>query len=158
MSKTKIQAGAVLDTLTRDELAQTIDDHTRNWYQEKARGKAPARFNAAALVVSTAVAIPAVGDDSIGPKPGFLWKIERITAAGLGTGDVLQVYRNVAVDRNLLGVCTQAQPVMSGTGKGTILQGEETLVFAGASLAATGYITINGEAIEVPGSDYYALI
>lgn len=157
MAKQQIKAGMVLDTLTREELAHTIDDHTRNWFQEKARGVAPARFDGAALVANSAVTLPSSNDGPWGPKAGFLWKVERITAAGLSGSDVLSVYRNVVTDRTFLGVCTVASPSMSDTGKGLILQGEETLVFSGASLSASGYVTVNGEGIEVAASDYYKL-
>lgn len=157
MAKTQLRAGAELDTLTRAEMAETIDAATRNWYQERARGLSPARFEGSAAVVSSAVTLPAAGAGQFGPKVGFYWKVERITAFGLGTGDVLQVFRSTAVGTKFLGVCTATAPTMPGTGKGLILQGEETLVFSGTSLTATGYISVNGEAIEVAASDFYKL-
>lgn len=155
--KTRLGANVELDVLNQHELRAHLDAQTTSWFQERARGETTERFDATGTVVTGAVTIPAVGDkQKLGPQKGFLWKVERITADGLGSGDVLFVYRNSVQPRNKIGYITAASSFPIG-GKPPILRGDEKLVITGASLTATGDITINGEAAEVAEADFWKL-
>ena len=157
--RTEIKAGAFLDAVSPTELATHLDRFTADWYQEKARGITIARFDAFGAVASTAVTVPPVGAaEPIGPFKGFAWLVHSIRVAGLATGDTISIYRNVANNNKFLGTMNFATPYISYGSKGLILLGEEKLVFTGASLTATGDITVNGEGTQCPEPDLYKLI
>lgn len=159
MSRYKFKVGEEFDSLTQDELVSALDDHTKSWYQEKARGLTSAEIHAFQTVAGAAVSIPANGEGKIGPQPGYAWGVTRLFAgANLGTGDVIKVYKNAATDASQVLQLTAAVPlVLLGTDK-LILRGEDSLIFVGAGLTATGTISINGEAVEVAELDFYKLI
>lgn len=157
--RTEIKAGAFLDAVSPTELATHLDRFTADWYQEKARGITIARFDSFGTVASTAVTIPPVGAaEPIGPFKGFAWLVQSIRVSGLATGDVISIYRNVANGNKFVGTMTFSVPYIGFGSKGLILLGEEKLVFAGASLTASGDITVNGEGIQCPEPDLYKLI
>lgn len=156
--KFKLHAGSEVDVLTKEELKAGLTDNTASWFQEMARGMSTARFDATAAVDgSAALAIPANGQTTIGPDIGFAWALQRITADGLTTNDVLVVYRNSVTPANRLGIITPTQNFHPG-GKGALLRGRERVMITGTALTATGDITVNGEAIEVAESDLYKII
>jgi hypothetical protein len=159
MATAKLPAGYEVDTLTRQELGEELDSHTRNWFQEMARGVGTARFPTLnQTVASESVSFPATGDPLIGPKPGYCWAVQRVSALGLSTGDTLQIYRGAPVPSNFLGQLSAANPTFHVGSKGVILRDTETISVLGASLTATGVITLTGEALECSELDIYKLI
>jgi hypothetical protein len=156
--KQKIAPGATFDFATPGEVKGHIDQLVANLKQEEARGIALWRDDAEADVSSGSITIPATGAATkIGANPGFAVLVQSARAAGLATGDVVNVYRNVAVNKNFVGQLTAASPVEGFGSKGLILKGGETIIFTGASLTATT-VTINLEGIEVPETDIYKLV
>lgn len=158
MAKTKIQAGAEIDTLTLEELEKGLSRGTREWFQEEARGVSTFEIRDAAVVALSAVTLPASTSIGYGPDSGTAWAVQRITAAGLGTNDVLKIYRDAITDVNFVGQCTAASPVFKPGSKGLILRGGQRLVMNGTSLAATGFVSVNGEGIEIAETDIYKLL
>jgi hypothetical protein len=157
--KTKIAAGAEIETLTPQELQTRLDLYIRDWYQEKARGVLTMRFDSTATVAGAALTIPATAQPAIGPKDGFAWTVQSMRVQGLSSGDTLTIFRNSSqVPGNFVGQLTAAAPAVSFGSKGLILHGGEKLVVIGASLMAGGDITVNGEGIEVPDPDLYKLL
>lgn len=154
--KFKLHAGSTVDTLTQDELRAGLTQNTASWFQERARGIYSPRFDAMATVASATVQIPAGGKTPIGPQVGYAWDVRRITADGLAAADVLIIYRNSTTPANRIGRITDAVP-FSGS-KDCILRSDERLIITGASLTATGDITVNGEAIEVAETDLWKLL
>lgn len=153
----KLQAGREVDVLTKEELQAGLTANTASWFQEKARGLSTARFDGDGTIATGAVLIPGPSQGTIGPDVGFAWAVQRITADGLSANDVLVVYRNSVTARNRLGIITAAQSYHPGS-KGTILRGDERIIITGASLTATGDITINGESTEVTEADLYKIL
>lgn len=153
-----IKNGGQVDMLNRAELEAALTKTTETWFQEQARGLSTARFDGQGTVAAGAVTIPAAGSpNKLGPKMGFAWTVQRVTASGLATGDALSVYRNASTPHNFLGVITPTASLHIGS-KSIILRGDENLVITGASLTATGDIVINGEALEVPETDLFKLL
>lgn len=156
--KQHVQAGAVFDFATPGEVKEHIDSLVANLQQEKARGIALWRDDSEADVASGDITIPAVGAATkIGANPGFAVLVQSVRAAGLASGDIIKVYRNVIVDKNFVGQLTFADPFEGFGSKGLILKGSETILFSGASLTATT-VTVNLEGIEVPETDLYKLV
>lgn len=154
--KFKLHAGSTVDTLTQDELHAGLTQNTASWFQERARGIYSPRFDTMATVATATITLPPTGGRQIGPQVGYAWDVRRITADGLAAADVLIIYRNSVVPANRIGRITDAAP-WSGS-KDLIMRGDEHLVITGASLTATGDITINGEAIEVAETDLWKLL
>ena len=157
MAETRLESGAVLRTLTPDELAGRLDHFTRDWFQEKARGVGTWRDWKTASVASTDVTIPAAGNGALGPKRGFAVAVKELRVRGLATNDTVDVYRNSQSDYTYLRTVTAATPFTSFGSAGCILRSGEGLVIVGAGLAATGDITVNVEGEEVPDTDVYKL-
>lgn len=157
MARYKIANNAEINLLTQSELDTSLDRVTKDWYQEAARGVSTARFSAIATVAASAVTLPGSDQQRIGPKDGFAWAVQRVTAAGLSTNDQLLVYRNSVSALNLVGVITPTASLHPGS-KGLILRNDETLIAVGSSLTATGDIVINGEAVELPELDIFKLL
>ena len=157
--KFTIKNGASADLLSPAEHRAHITENTASWFQERARGVGTARFDGDTVVSGAALQIPSVASgEVIGPNKGFVWKVQRITAANLNSGDILNVYRNSVVPGNLIGYITASSSFPIG-GKPPILRGgERLLITQGATLTATGDVIINGEADEVTESDIYKLI
>lgn len=161
--KFKLHAGSTIDTLTPDELGDHLDRQTRNWFQEAARGVSTAAIDAIAMVSGGKILFPATGDAEIGPNPGFMWMITRLTVGGLATNDTLSVYKGFGdasvIDQptNFIDIITATKPSIY-PGKGIILRGEQRLAIAGTGLSATGALVLTGEAFEVGELDAYKLL
>lgn len=158
MANVKIQPGEQFETLTRQEMEHLLDRQTRNTFQEQARGISMGRFKDAAQVSGAAVALPATGQGPYGPRSGFLWDVKRITVTGLSGSDTVSVFRTTTNAVDLVDVLTVTKPTVYP--KGVKLRGtdSEALLFSGAGLAATGLISVNGEADEVAEMDLYKLV
>ena len=157
MPTTKMHAGAPVETLNQQELAAELTKQTTAYFQEQARGFSTARFSGLATVANGSVTVPGNDASRFGPEQGYAWAVQRVTAAGLSTNDVLSVYRDVATPLNLLGFIT-ATGIFKPGSRGVILRGGEFLVVSGSSLTATGDIVVTGEAIQVSELDLYKIL
>lgn len=156
MPKTKMKAGAEIETLNQAELLDALGQTTTTWFQEEARGFTTARFSNVSTVAATNVQVPARDDDRFGPEQGFAWRVSRISVSGLSANDVLSVYRDKATPLNFLCYLTATAPVFPG--KGIILRSGEFLVVANtAALTATGDIVVTGEAVQCSELDIFKL-
>lgn len=154
----KIAAGAEFDFTTPGEMKEHLDGFVREFYQEKARGINPWRFKDAQAVASSAVELPAQGEEPFGPDLGYAVLVQAVRAQGLAGSDVLSVYRNNIEDDCFVAVLTVAAPVVKFSGRGLVLKGGEKLIFNGLSLTATGNVSVNGEGILCPEPDLYKLL
>lgn len=156
--KTVIAPGNVIETMTSQEAGAHLDRAVRQLFQEQARGLTTFRFGEASAVDgSGGVTVPGLGEDPIGPRPGFAWRVEAVRGQGLADGDVVSVYRNSVHDSNFIEQLTAAAPAVK-LGKGCVLHGDEKLIFTGSSLTATGDVTVSGEGFEVGEPDLYKLV
>lgn len=160
--KQKIQPGAEFDFTTPGELAEHLNIITRQTAQERARGVQPWRADGTAAVSGTDVQIPAIGsNETLGIDPGWAVYVYAARVFGLGTNDVITIYRgtgNVVEGQKFVGQMTAAVPQISFGSKGLLLKGGEQLTFSGTGLAATGDIVVNAEGTQVPETDLYKLI
>lgn len=159
--KTRIAAGEVIETSTPAETRHAMNQVVTEWFQEQARGVLPWRFASQPVTVAgSAVRLPATTDNECGPNNGFCIQVRTIRIKGLSSGDVIKVFRNSSSGEQV------DEGVMPATGtllvlresKGLFLNSGESLVFTGASLTATGDITISCEGSEVPAPDAYKLL
>lgn len=154
MPKTRMKANSELETLSQAELEAVLTKQTAAWFQEQARGYTTARFGNSATVAAGSVTIPAVSSaDTFGPDYGFVWRVGRISANGLSSNDVLKVFRNGVT---FVGVVTATANLSPG--KGLILRGGEWLTLTGASLGATGDVTVTGEAVSAAELDLFKIL
>ena len=156
--KNTIKNNGQVETLTQEELEASLGKVVTNLQQEQARGMSTARFVGIATIAGGAIAIPGnTGDSPMGPEQGFAWAVQRISCDGLGTGDVLKVYRNTVMAAGFLGILTATASIRPG-GKGIILRADEQLVVVGTGLTATGDLVVNGEALETSELDLFKLL
>jgi hypothetical protein len=158
MAKTKLRAGEEIDTLSREELRQELSKQARDLLQEQARGVSTFDFQDAAAVAGGLIVLPSGSSLGYGPEAGFCWAVQRISVAGLATNDVVGIYRDAVVDKNFVGQVTSTSPVFKPGSKGLILRGGQRLLLSGGSLAATGFISVNSEGIEIAETDLYKLL
>jgi hypothetical protein len=152
MTQVKIQAGATFETTSPKETGELLDKAFSAQFQEMMRGIKPMRFAATGTVESDAVTIPQAqgGQINLGPEPGFIWAIRRICVYGLATNDVLQIHRTETDGSAFMGQLTAAVPFIYPGSCSMLIYGGEFLTLTGSSLAATGQLIVNGEAVEAP--------
>jgi hypothetical protein len=151
--KVKIQAGAEIDTLTKDELTQAL----RDWSVEVMRGPIPKRFSAQGTVAGNALTIDGQnGSGVLGPEAGMVWLVTRVAVTGLTNAtDPTSLFVNGTQPWNL--VIPSVTGVTGSTGyhefpaSQVMLTGNDRLILASTgAIAATGMITLAGQAWELP--------
>ncbi len=162
--KFQLKAGATADTLNQAELGDSLDRHTKDWYREANRGLSTALIDPAPQQAANgAVIFPTNSEVQIGPDVGFMWKITRVSADGLATGDILKILRgsgpssSIATGGKYVASLTLASPTY-GPGHGLLLRGDQRIVVVGAGLTSTAEIVLTGEAFECSELDPNKLI
>jgi len=151
MTQVKIQAGATFETTSPKEVSELTRTAYSEAFQELAMGVKPMRFEATGTISGAAVTIPQPQDGqlALGPSQGFVWRIDRVSVFGLGSGDVLQVHRTVSDGTAFLGNLTAVNGYLN-VPESPLLYGGEFLIATGTGLTATGQLVLNGEGVEVP--------
>lgn len=156
--KTKLQAGAELDLISKDEMKDVLKTTMQDWFNQVARGDRYKRFSAAATISGGTLAIGGATqrDHVLGPADGFVWAVQRLAVYGLTTtseefGTVTEPLRLYLNDD---GPASLVHPALQGYQAfgehELVLYPGDTLLAVGASLTATGVITLTGQAREVP--------
>ena len=158
--KAKINAGADIDFLTKDELTEAL----AAWMGEVARGITFRQFSARTDVVGGVWTIGGNQADNrsniLGPAEGFKWSITRMYVSGTGVvpgTDLFSVY----IDE-----LSSSKLVVSGLTRGKEwdpavfpLQGGEKIALSGVGTGATGTeVTVSGAAIELPNQLAWQLL
>jgi hypothetical protein len=151
--KVKIQAGAEIDTLTKDELAKAL----RDWSVEVMRGPIPKRFSAQGTIAGNALTIDGQNNTGVlGPEAGMVWLVTRVSVVGLTNAtDPTTLYVNGTQPWNVV------LPSLTGTAGSVgyhefpasqvMLTGNDRLLLASTgAIAATGTCTLTGQAWELP--------
>lgn len=158
MAKFTFKANSEFETLTHEEMQDALTINQRNWFREMARGvkhmQVPPTIGTPATGTLT---LPTVGGEPIGPNPGFVWAVQRLSAAGLRSTDVLSVYRNNVDPQNFVGNLTATSPMLLFGDKGFLLKDGDTLAFNGTSLSATQVI-VTGELVECATIDIWKIL
>lgn len=155
MAKVKLDVGATVDFLNKDELDQSLlengDHQSKAIERERIQGVKYLRLPVLVGTVASGTSVCGTKDTIAGPANGYAWSIKRVYVNGLGTADTYGIYRNG----------TNSPPVWQVTGSvpdvhfgklDFVLLGGETLVGGGIGTIQTSntQITMNAEAIEVP--------
>lgn len=157
MAKVRLELGAELDLLNKDEMASVLGHHG-SWEREAAFGlrqqDLPVMAGTAAGGVLNLGADQPSGTQC-GPKAGWYWAVHRISIDGLASGDAMKVYK----DTRFVATITQASGSFATFGKnGLVLKDGESLLVKGTGLTATGLISVYGEATTTPGPLMWKLI
>jgi hypothetical protein len=159
MAEVKLAAGAKLDVLNRAELKQVLDQSTRDWFNQVARGDRYRRFSAKGTIATGALLIDGAQqtNQQLGPQEGFVWAVQRVAVQGLttvtgtpavATTEPLQVFLNDDGPSSLV------HPAVVGYQDfgqySVVMYPGDTLLFKGSGLASTGQITVTGQVREVP--------
>lgn len=147
--KVKIQAGAEIDVLSRQELAAELAAAGTSWRTEQAKGVTWRTASMWGTVTAgSTLTLGETGDQVIGPEQGMLWGCQRISV-GDGYTPASQVLR---LHRNNTDMSTLICPDLSGYDQlyGEILRGGDRLVVTGASLTASAIVWVTVLAREVP--------
>jgi hypothetical protein len=159
MAEVQLKAGAKIDTLTKKELKDVIDNASRDWFNQVSRGDRYRRFSATGTIASGALVIDGTSsaNQTLGPAEGFVWAVQRIALSGLtvvsGTPAVA-VSEPVQLFLNDDGASSLVHPAVAGFHDfgqySLVLYPGDTLLAKGASLNSTGIVTLTGMAREVP--------
>lgn len=87
--KFKIQAGGELDLLTKEELGDALDQHVSDFDSMLSEGIRFGKSSASGISTISGTVTPSYSGGvaqlaSIGPEPGYIWKITNITFTGFG--------------------------------------------------------------------------
>lgn len=144
--KAKLTAGAELDLLNRDELAETL----KSWGHELTRGARFRRRSMAGTVAADgSLTIGTGSDDTFGPAEGFVWAVTRISIAGIDPDTQwVNAYANDANPSSLL-VPRISRVEYPGDHAVVLVSGDQ-LVIAGSTLTATAIVTATVQIKEAP--------
>ena len=169
LPKVKLDVGATIDFLNKDEL-----DDALSKYQQSAEAteyeklKGIKFFRLPVLYATPASGTVRLGEawsangtvqlytgQVMGPNQGYVWSIRHLACNGLGTGgspDELNIYRD--------GYMGGAQPIWQlngnnfaytfGRGEMVLRGGEKLIAQSVGSMTSTNQVTLYGSAIEVP--------
>ena len=135
------EAGAGLTAYAAGQLCASLDGFAAELrIQNQRRQRLAANLWPVVAPPVSLTGLPALRSADGGPNTGYFWAIQRITVGPFGAGtDLITVYRGASVNdvqpQNALNSFFTAQagafvPWHVG-GKGLILRGDESLVFAG---------------------------
>ena len=167
MPKVKLDVGATVDFLNKDELDTILQKYQEQaMLAERQKLSGLKYFRLPRLYATPASGTVVLGeqwsangtaqtytDQIMGPNAGYVWSIRRLSVSGLGTGtspDLLNIYRN--------GFHTDAVWQLSGNsfantfGKTELLlmPGEKLIAASLGSLVSTTQVILSGDAVEVP--------
>lgn len=141
--KFKLQAGAELDLLTRDEMRAEL----QAWLDEIKRGVRFVQRTYKGTVNAGAVLID---DPDAGPAGSFCWAVTRVSVAGLTMAETVNVYLNDVAPSNF--VCsigaTPGRELFGSTG--LLLNPLNRVIFAQASGLAGTEILVGVQSVELP--------
>lgn len=143
--KMKLHAGAELDMLTKDELADTLRAFGKSWREEASRG---VRYRRRAWdgIVAADGSLTIRAD---GPAEGMMWSITRVTFAGGTAGATgVNLYANEVAATQVLarGITTNLFPSETGI----VLVSGDQLVIGGFGLTVAEQVIITASIKEVP--------
>lgn len=157
--KTKLQAGAELDLISKDEMKDVLKTVTQDWFSQVGRGDRYPRFSASGTIAGGALTIDGASqaNQRIGPAEGFVWAVQRLAVSGLTTNtgtpltsstEPLQLFVNDNGPSSLIHPALQGYQAFGE--HELVLYPGDTLLVTGSGLTKTGIITLTGQAREVP--------
>ena len=163
MPKVKLDVGATIDFLNKDELDDALTDYQKNAQAaeyEKLKGlkfiRLPRLYATPAsgtVRLGEAWAGNLYTDQIMGPNQGYIWSIRRLVVTGLGTGtspDVINFYRNGISGETVWQLNGNSFGQTFGKNEMVLLPDEKLIAQSVGSMTSTSQIVISGDAIEVP--------
>lgn len=155
MAKFKIQAGAEVDVLSKEELGSTLDEKIRNYNAMLSSGIRYSKVAAGPLsssgLLQTSTAAPNGYTSLGGPEPGFVWEIKTLIVPNVvASPPNIALYKNDATYYNALSAPVSATTLFQEFDPGSvILMGGSALVVGFSVAAANGvYVVVSYK--EVP--------
>lgn len=160
--KFKLDFGAEIDLLTKDELAGALDSYGDRRLAEYALGLK--HFDLPVLLGT----VPASGDLTLGstgdpdqtycgPRQGFCWRVARVSVSGISSTQTVNLYKGDVGASRFVSVLSATSPAFL-TSHGLLLKPGGHIVIDGSGLTVGEQITVSGEAIEAPAELIYKLI
>lgn len=151
MAKQKLQAGAELDILTKQEMASLL----REWMVDVARGARPVQIGSQAQadannVISVGGTITPTGG-TLGPKPGFWWAVTRLSVRVDSVPAAFSLYINEAHSHSHVRDIDGSANGYAAFGNNELLiGGSDQLLIRASGTSSTSIATVTGSAIEFP--------
>lgn len=156
MARVRIQAGAELDILNKDELSDVMQERDA---AELARIRGVKWMRVPEVLYGKAAGgVLKIGEETgitLGPRAGYLWSFTRLVVDGLTAGatpDVVNLYRGT--------VAASQPPLWQFNGNNlaytfahlrmTLIGGETFGLGSVGTFVATGQIRLTGELLEIP--------
>ena len=172
MAKTRLDIGNVVDFLTKHELDDSLTAHADRIAQAEVRGIKYFRmppvtgtvFSGTIGGFSGSSGVPGIQSQFVSPESGYAWSVTRISVSGLfnansgTTQDIVGIYRN-STNNPPVAQLSANSPMIMFNKLGCVMRAGDFLVMSqiknqagntNGTLAATGNLTLAGEAIEVP--------
>lgn len=161
--KFKLQAGADLELLTKEEVRDVVHGVMQDWVQQAMIGPKMVEVYAQGTVTSAgALTIGGESADltagNLGPQNGMLWSVKWTNVYGLQGADTLAMYKGPAVPSRL--VRTDVAGYQRYGSDELVVRGGTNLQFAGTGLAtpAGTVVVITGHVWELPQTMMYKLL
>jgi hypothetical protein len=160
MAKVRLELGAELDLLTKNELADALH-HAGEWQRQAAFGlrhmELPVMHGTPSGGTLTLLGGQGNGP-YVGPRQGYYWRIERVSIYGLATGDSMNLFKSDPSSGRFVTTITAAAPAYHPGGRALLLKPGDYLAATGTGLTATGDIRVVGELVSVPGPLMWKLL
>ena len=163
MPKVKLDVGATIDFLNKEELDDALTDYQKNAEAaEYEKLKGIKYFRLPRLYATPASGTVVLGEawsgqlytgQIVGPNQGYIWAIRRLACNGLGTGsspDELNIYRAGKHTDPVWQLNGNNFAYTFGRGELILLPGENLIAASVGSMTGTSQVTLTGDAIEVP--------
>jgi len=167
MAQQLVRGGAPLDIPTTAEIGDAVDGRLAAFYarqrdiedaRERERARAVKWMRLPNIlrgtVASNAISFTIGNGFNLGPDQGYAWSVRRLAVTGLASGatpDVVNLFLHSGTNQPLLWQFTGNAPCATfGKLTLTITPGDRLELVNSGNLAATGFIQLSGELIEVP--------
>jgi hypothetical protein len=150
MTKVRLELGAELDLLSRNEMDGLLDKHS-SWEREAAFGLRHQDLPRMMGSTDASGNLNLGGDQPeqpfCGPKEGWYWAVSRVSVDGLASSESVKLYKDTRF------VCSISQATGTATFgmRELVLKPGDFLRVIAAGLTASEQLTVTGECVSVPG-------
>lgn len=163
MAKVKLDIGATVDFLNKDELSQELEKNQQRAQAAERESLSGIKYMRLPLMYAT----PSNGtvrlgevwpgqpytDQFAGPNQGYVWSIRRLVVTGLGTGtspDIMNFYRNGVSGELIWQLNGNSFGETFGRAEMILLPDERLIAQSLGSMTSTNQVTVRGDVIQVP--------
>lgn len=167
MPKVKLDVGATIDFLNKDELDGIMGKYHREAQEiERAKLTGIKWMRLPRLYATPASGTVVLGevwsangtaqpytDQIAGPNQGYVWSVRRLSVSGLGTGnspDLLNIYRNGVRADPVWQLNGNSFAYTFGKGEFLLYPDERVIAASVGSMVSTTQIVLSGDLVQVP--------